>query len=287
MDERRETVLIAGCGYVGNALAERLLEHYVVLGLRRRGPVAPGVQPLAADLLDEATLARVVPSVPLAALVYAVSAGGHDVDAYRDAYLRGLEGLLSLLRRRKQLPERLIYVSSTGVYGQSEGERVDEASPAEPARETGAVLLEGEALARGAGCAKTTIVRFSGIYGPQRDSLIRTVTQGTARRSGTPRYTNRIHREDCAGAIAHLLELDDPAALYLASDEEPALHDDVLSWLASEHGLPLPPVETSPRSSLFGGHKRCDSRLLRDSGYRFQYRDFRAGYGSLLPASSS
>ena len=68
--------------------------------------------------------------------------------------------------------------------------------------------------------------------------------------------------------------------------EEPVLYDELLGWLAAKLGLPPPPRSPSPRVGLFGGHKRCDSRRLRDSGYRFIYPTFRAGYGSLLASSS-
>jgi nucleoside-diphosphate-sugar epimerase len=273
-------VLIAGCGYVGSALAQRLAaDGAQVFGLARR-PVGlpPGVEPLAADLGDPATLEALPEGLEL--VFYAASSDARDPAAYERAYVLGVSNLLARLASY-QTPRRFFLVSSTSVYGQHQGEWVDEESPTTPARFTGRALLEGERLVLEAPFP-TTVVRFGGIYGPGRTSLVDRVRAGQARWR-PDHYTNRIHRDDCAGALRHLAGLDAPAQLYLGVDDEPALERDVLFWLADRLGSESLPVAGPREGTRAGpGSKRCSNARLRAVGYRFRYPSFRQGYGDLL-----
>jgi nucleoside-diphosphate-sugar epimerase len=275
-------VLIAGCGYVGSALAESLAAAgHSVWGLRRRFAGAlPGVTPIEADLGLPSTLGDLPPA--LDAVFYLASPAGGDDAHYRIAYVVGLGNLLEALEKQRQAPRRVFFVSSTGVYGQQHGEWVDEKSPTAPRHFSGRRLLEGEARLRAAPFA-ATVVRLGGIYGPRRTRLIEQVRTGAARyRAHPPHYGNRIHRDDCVGVLRHLMALPAPAELYLGVDCEPAEERVVMTWLAGVLGAPAPrpaaPGEIDPRR----GNKRCRNRRLLDTGYTFRYPDFRAGYTALL-----
>lgn len=275
-------VLIAGCGDVGSELGRRLAEAgHEVWGLRRRADAlgAP-LHPLAADLADPATL-HDLPAADYVA--YTAAADRHDAAAYRRAYVDGLRCLLAALAEQGIDPRRLFFVSSTGVYGQSRGEWIDETSPARPRSFTGRILLEGERLARESR-VPATVVRLAGIYGPGRTRLVDEVRSGRARLAGTLSYTNRIHRDDCAGLLAHLIGMDAagraPGELLIGVDDEPAERDQVLSWLAERLGVPRPPVE--PGSGRQGANKRCRNEALKSTGYRLRFPTFRDGYSTLL-----
>jgi len=265
-------VLLAGCGDLGIRLARRLT-GWQVIGLRRDPSRLPaGIVPVQADLARPETLGAVAGAWD--AVVMTATPDARTPQAYRAAYVDSLQGLLARVRAR-----RLVFVSSTAVYGQADGAWVDEDSPAEPAAFNGRVLLEAEALAADAG---GIMVRFSGIYGPGRDWLLRKLRQGPVEcRRTPPEWTNRIHSEDCAGVLAHVLTLDEPARLYNASDCEPAARWDVLGWLASRMNVagPVEANESDPAPDL---GKRINNRRLLDSGFRFQYPDFRAGYEEML-----
>ena len=128
-------------------------------------------------------------------------------------------------------------------------------------------------------------MRFSGIYGPGRDRLIESVRNGSARLvRGSTAVLNHIHRDDCAGALAHVLGMESPAPLYLGTDSEPAYKNDLLRWIAKQLGVSTPPeVEAEITGGIHrGGHRFYDNALLRDSGYRFLYPTYREGYGALL-----
>lgn len=278
-------ILIAGCGYVGSELARQLIAGgHTVHGLRRDPARLPdGVLPVPADLSDPGTLTQLPGD--LDCLVYTASANGYSEDAYRAAYYTGVRNLLRALAGQRSL-KRIFFTSSTGVYTQDDGAWLDEDSPAPATRPTARALLDGEALLRDS-AFPTTVVRFSGIYGPGRTRLIDSVADGAARLDfGDDRFLNHIHRDDCAGCLAHLMTLPDPAALYLATDSEPRPRNDLLRWIAAQLGLPAPPPREAPeedsRPSERGGNRRYRNRRLLECGYAFRYPTFREGYGELI-----
>jgi nucleoside-diphosphate-sugar epimerase len=265
-------LLIAGCGDLGVRLAGRLGDDWQVHGLRRRTETLPEtIRPVRADLGDPGSLAAAAGEWD--AVIYQATPDERSEAGYRAAYVDGLANLFDVVGAR-----RLIVVSSTAVFGQDAGEWVDEDSATDPPRFNGRILLEGEALA--ARCAReATVVRFSGIYGPGRDFLVRKVAAGEARcRPDPPQWTNRIHADDCAAVLAHLLTLDRPAPLYCASDLRPSPRCEVLDWLASRLDAPGP-----QRAELEGGQgKRVSSERLRATGFEFTYPDYRSGYEEML-----
>lgn len=272
--------LIAGCGYVGSALGERLAaDGHEVWGLRRSFAAVPeGVRPVEADLGVPSDLRR-LPGV-LDFVVYLVSPRGADDAFYRAAYVDDLSNLLSALGDTGEQPRRFFFASSTAVYGQRRGEWVDEESPTEPTHFSGRRLLEGEAcLARSP--FPTTALRFGGIYGPRRTGLVERVRTGAASyRPG--HYTNRIHRDDCVGAIAHLIARENVDDLYVAVDTEPATEDAVQNWLSGALGAPASRRAVPADGPARRGSKRCSSARLVATGFRFRYPTFREGYQSVL-----
>lgn len=276
-------VLIAGCGYVGCALGELLVARGdAVWGLRRRPVGLPqGVEPLEADLVVSRSL-RDLPS-ELDFVVYAASPAGGDDAHYRTAYVEGLTRLLEALQSQGQAPRRIFFLSSTAVYEQSRGEWVDETSETKPRHWSGKRLLEAEGLLRQSEFA-STILRLGGIYGPRRTRLLDNVRSGRATYpKGAPHYSNRIHRDDCAGAIGHLMTLAGPAPLYLLVDDDPAEEAVVKRWLAGALGAPEPRPEKAPLEGRRArSNKRCRNDALRGTGYALRFPSFREGYAALI-----
>lgn len=284
MTHRPVRVLIAGCGYVGTALGKLLARRgHAVWGLRRRPEELPaGIVPLRADLTRPETLRRLPAGFDF--VFYTAAADSSSPEHYQEAYIDGLTHLLTALSRQTDVPRRLFLASSTRVYAQRCGEWVDENSPAEPKSEAGRKLLQAERTVREAPLAGT-IVRFGGIYGPGRSSLIDRLLKGQARiQQESPRYVNRIHRDDCAGALAHLMELEHPEELYVGVDCEPAPQWDVIRWVASELGLAVPVSGSSPGPAprRRADNKRCRNTRLLSAGYRLLYPSYREGYGALI-----
>jgi nucleoside-diphosphate-sugar epimerase len=293
-------VLVAGCGDLGSALAARLVaDGYGVFGLRRRpAQLPPGVAAVAADLTDRDGLVAALEPVArggIDAVVYAAAADGGTEEAYRRAYVVGLAHVLEWAARRGARAPAVLFTSSTGVYAQQDGAWVDEESPAEPTHWSGRKMLEAERLL-GASGLRGVALRLGGLYGPGRTRLVESVlAQRATIRPGPPRYTNRIHRDDAAGALRHLtarLLAGEPVApLYLGVDDEPADEAEVLRWLAARIGAPPPRVAAAADETGAGGraraasNKRCSNARLRATGYRFRFPSYREGYADVLAAS--
>ena len=271
------TVLIAGCGDLGTEAGLRFAAAgFPVLGWRRSPEKIPA--PLAGQAAD---LTGTLPQVPAdtGIVVICVAAGERTEAAYRSAYVDGTANVLDALERDGVRPGRILFVSSTAVYGDARGGWLDEASPTAPASVTGAVIREAEQLLHSRR-PDAIVLRLAGIYGPGRTRLIDQVSAG-APEPGTGQLTNRIHRDDAAAAIVHLTTAAaEPAPLYLGVDDEPVEQRDVLTFLAGELGTELGPA--APSSSSRGGNRRLSNARLRSTGFEFTYPSFREGYRAVL-----
>ncbi|WP_457948587.1 NAD-dependent epimerase/dehydratase family protein [Pseudarthrobacter sp. alpha12b] len=277
------TVLLAGCGDLGTEAGLRFaaLGHRVVGWRRSPAKLPAAIEGAAADLGSVE-----LPPVPADtnAVVIAVAADAPTEEAYRTAYVRGVANVLDALERDAVAPERIIFVSSTAVYGDAGGGWIDESTTPHPGGFSGRVLLEAEALlkARLAGTSTAGIsLRLGGIYGPGRTRLIDQVRAGSAVIPEDVRYTNRIHRDDAAAAIVHLATLKAVSApAYIGVDNEPADLGSVLRFLATQMGQPSPPVGDAGPAR--GGNKRCRNALLRSTGFTFTFPTFREGYRDVM-----
>ena len=272
--DSKRRLLIAGFGDLGRRLVSRIAHDWHCHALRRSAEAGEtSFTAIQADLNRPETLMAVQGDWD--AVVYTATPSARTSEAYRDSYVHGLQNLLRVVRT-----QRLVFVSSTAVNGQDQGEWVDEHSSTEPERFNGRVLLEAEQITHQAG---GIVVRFSGIYGPGRTRLIDRVRNGPLQcRRDPPIWTNRIHADDCAGVLAHMLELQAPEHVYLASDHLPATRWEVYTWLAEQLSAP-PPIEAADPSA--GQGKRVRNDRLLASGFEFRYRDFMQGYSSLVESA--
>lgn len=275
-------VLIAGCGYVGEALGTLLLgESHEVWGLRRNPrTLPPGIEPIEADLAQRGDLAALPKDLDF--VFYLVSPTGSEDALYRRAYVDGLRTLLAVLYESGQRP-RFLFASSTAVYAHNSGEWVDETSETAPEHWSGLRLLEGEQTVLQTPLP-ATVIRFGGIYGPRRTRLVDEVRSGRAiYPANRPSYTNRIHRDDCAGVLRHIMRLAEPDSIYLGVDTEPTDRRNVLTWLAGALGAPEPrAADAREVGQSMRVNKRCRNARLLQSGYTFRYPTFREGYRAVL-----
>ena len=274
-------VLIAGCGDVGTALGLTLCRSgHDVFGARRSAHRLPApLRPLPVDVTDRTLLERTIPGVDV--VVYAVAAGRRDQGAYRRAYVDGVSALLDVLEERAEPPRRVFFVSSTSVYGQRDGAWIDETAPLQPRGFAGESLVAGERRVL-ASPIPATVVRFAGIYGPGRGWLVKRARAGACCVGEPPKFTNRIHRDDCAGVLAHLIAREWLDDVYIGVDDAPVEECEVLEWLADRLGAPAPRRVRSGEAGAQGSGKRCSNARLRASGYRFRYPTYREGYTAVL-----
>lgn len=270
-------VLIAGCGDIGCMLGTSLGNNgHEVFGLRRdTTQISDPIQPITGDLFNLNT------DIPqgLDYVFYIVSAAGYKDFEYYQAYVLGLKNLIGALQGQKI--KRLFFISSTSVFGQSEGEWVTEDSPSEGKNFSSNRILEGEGLALGADFPGT-VVRFGGIYGPGRTHLIDSVISGKAHCMEDV-YSNRIHSEDCAGILEHLMGLEKLESLYIGVDNLPTLTCEVYDWLAEQLSVPdLEHKEPTENTRLLRSNKRLSNKRITATGYEFKYPTYQEGYSAIL-----
>ncbi len=279
----KASVLIAGCGDIGSRLATQLLNKgWQVYGLRRSIERLPaGVTGIAGDLFSEQCPAQ-WPTGQIDYVVYSAAATDHDEAGYQAAYVDGLTHTLAWLKQNGQQPKRLLFVSSSGVYGQKNGEWVDEMSLAEASSYSGRIMLEAERVALKSGIPAST-VRLTGIYGPGREWMLGQVRKGYRVAVDPPLYGNRIHADDAAGLLAFLLDADLQGKTlddcYIGVDNDPAPLAEVVGWLRERLGVTTWAEEASVRRA---GSKRCSNARAKALGWEPRYPSYREGYGEIL-----
>ena len=277
-------VLLAGCGWLGAALARALVARGDrVTGVRRDAGRAEalrelGVAPVALDLAAPGAAAALPRD--LDAIVACQSAGADTAEAYRAAYVDANRTLLEAAARR---PLRaLVYTGSTGVFGQRDGSDVDESTPVRPAGATAEVLVEAERLVLGAAAAgvPARLVRLSGLYGPGRAGLLDRVRAGRlALGPADGAYMNFCHRDDAVAFVLAALVRGRDGAAYHGSDAAPARRREVVAWVAERLGVPASRSGAPPE----GPDRRILSERTREElRVTLAYPSFRDGFAPLL-----
>jgi len=217
-------------------------------------------------------------------VVNCASSARGGAEEYRRIYLHGTRNLIEWLAPSP--PRKLVYTSSTSVYGQTDGSLVTETSPTEPAAETVRVLVETEKVLLEAFRQKkfpSIILRVAGIYGSYRGYWLKQVRKNEATIEGKGgRILNMIHRDDVVGAMMAALKEGRSGEIYNAADDEPVAQFQLLEWLAGALGKGLPPATpadpTAMRKRGVTNKKVSNRKLKTELGYNFKYPNFREGY---------
>ncbi|MBI2073137.1 MAG: NAD-dependent epimerase/dehydratase family protein [Gemmatimonadetes bacterium] len=268
----RRTAVLVGAGYLGRRLGRRLLgEGYAVRGMTRspehaRELMALGVVPLLGDVTCPETLP---PALEGATHVF------HLLGAMRgeEAALRLLhvEGTGHVLAALPPGLSRYVYVSSTAVYGQTEGEWVDETAVCEPTSLIGRLRCEAEALILKAHRERevpAVILRSGSIYRPG-SPVNAQIREGRYRVSTDPsKWMNHIYIEDFLGGLLVAAERGRAGEIYNLVDDEPHPGGTYFVALAEAMGVPAPPVTFTPPEEGCGAlvresNKRCANRKLK------------------------
>jgi nucleoside-diphosphate-sugar epimerase len=266
-------VLIAGCGYTGEAAADLFSgEGWEVEGWTgspdSAKELAGKTYPVGAvDIADAEQVCAQARDFD--AIIHCASTRGGDVDLYRRVYWEGARNLLAAFAKSK-----IIFVSSTSVYAQTNGEWVTEESLADPSQEKGRILRETETLVLNSG---GTVARFGGIYGPGRSALLKRFQEGKAMIDpDIDRFVNQVHRDDCATALFLLLNRRSFAGeIFNVVDDQPLRLSECYRWLAKRLNRPLPPGGQSGLPDKRGrSNKRVSNAKLRELGWEPHYPCF-------------
>jgi nucleoside-diphosphate-sugar epimerase len=290
--------LVLGCGYLGERVARlwRAAGESVSVVTRSASRAkelrVAGYVPIVADVSKPETL-RELPAAD--EILYAI---GYDrkADASRQAVqIDGLHAALDATWaacRQKGIPPqrtKLVLISTTGVYGQTDGAWIDEDSPCEPLTESGRACLAAEqVLCAHSWGSRSVILRLAGIYGPGRLPRLDSLQRGEPIAANGDSYLNLIHVDDAASIVLAAFAGAVAPALYLVSDGHPVQRSDYYAELARQIGAPPPQLIGSDpaRAALERGNtdKRiAANRLFADLEIRLQYPDFRPGIAASLP----
>ena len=263
--------LILGCGYLGSRVAAlwQAERRRVVALTRGRAAAltALGLEPLVGDVLDPASL-----RLPEATTVlYAVGLDRSAGRSMRDVYVTGLRNVLSALPRSG----RFLYVSSTSVYGQTDGSLVDETSPTEPLEESGRIVLEAEDVLRQLR-PDAVVLRFAGIYGPGRVLRREALLNGEPLVGDAEKWLNLIHVED--GARAVLAAEGREGETYLIADDTPVRRREFYTHVARVIGAP--PARFEPREVREPNRRISNRRAKTDLGWAPRFPSYIEGLTS-------
>jgi nucleoside-diphosphate-sugar epimerase len=274
---KKFNILIAGCGDVGTTTAKLLAKNHRVYGLRRSTKTLPSeVIAIQADLSKPETLSQ-LPDIDIVIYCAAPSKSTQEnrVNIYRKTYLEGFNNLLAAL---KKPVKHVFFTSSTSVYHQHEHQWVDEKSSTQPQSDTARIMLLAEQQVSSYCASPSTIIRFGGIYSAKRLHFFKRVAEGQTYNTNPIQYSNRIHVDDCAGILNHLVNklANDVAIepLYLACDSTPTPLSEISQWITQQ--LQVTPLNAAPSRNT--GSKRCNNSLIIESGYRFIYPSYKEGY---------
>jgi nucleoside-diphosphate-sugar epimerase len=283
-------LLIAGCGYVGEAAANRFHESgWEVEGWTASADSAARLsrRPYPVRSVD-VTMAEV--SGDFDVVIHSVSSRGGDEAVYRRLYFDGARNLLRLFPRAA-----LLFTSSTSVYAQNDGSVVDESSPAEPRHAKGKILRETEELVLAAG---GIVARLAGIHGPNRSFFLTRFLEGGAIGGPSDRFVNQVHRDDIVEALLLLAERrrECRGQVFNVSGDRPIRVIAAYQWLSSRlRSEKTFPSSTGERGSLAEGpartgkrgesNKQVSNRKLRALGWTPRYPTFETAMSeSILPS---
>ena len=273
-------ILLAGCGDIGSRTGLQLASQFDCFGLKRNPRSIPQpIAPLAGSVTDVSRLREVLDQ-GFDVVVVTLTPGEFTEQAYRKSYVDGAATLVEAIECTEHKPKLVIWVSSTSVYGNNAGGWVDEQSPTAAQSFSGKLLLQAEELIATLPCA-SVIVRFSGIYGPGRTRMLGQVLAGRGRPALPEQWSNRIHSDDCAGVLAHLVRRfqqgEQLHSLYLATDSAPVTQHDLRCWLAAELNVELRDEIVEQKAI-----RRCSNQRLLETGYQFKYPTYKEGYKALI-----
>ncbi|MDP2784731.1 MAG: SDR family oxidoreductase [Sulfurimicrobium sp.] len=289
-----QNLLIVGYGDIGARAAELLSSRYRIYALTRSESALQrarhqGITPVPGDLDHPATLDRI------AGLADAVL---HFAPPQRNGRRdRRTRHLLAALARGKILPRRLIYISTTGVYGDCHGERVDETRATRPTTPRALRRADAEASLRRWGTrngVRVSILRVPGIYAPGRLPVERLEQRIPALRTEDDGYTNHIHADDLARIVAAALTHGRPGRVYNAADDTPMKMADYFDLVADHYQLERPrriswqeaQKEISPGMLSYMNESRriANERIKQELGVRLRYPGVREGLEGMSDA---
>ena len=272
-----EQLLIIGQGDIGLPVTNKLAQQGIdVTGLARSERSHYALNDQAKFIQLDALKLSAEQLQDFTAIAIIVTPDEYSTSGYNESYLSICQHLADLADQLPKL-ERAIFISSTGVYGQDNGEWIDENTvPVTPERDASKIILQAEqALQQGFG-DKAIIIRPSGIYGRERLMRLRKARDPQKEPIARNAWSNRIMDSDLVTIITKVLTIDTPNPIYIATDYLPVTTFELMTWLAVQLGESVPESDDNKKTAE---GKRLHSNVLLAW---LEFPDWQAGYHDIL-----
>jgi nucleoside-diphosphate-sugar epimerase len=219
-------------------------------------------------------------------VVNSVGAFSPSLEGYKQSYLLGMQSIVGWMEKKQIRCENLIFTSSSSVYPQQDGSLVNEESDHSEVSPRGQILLEAEKICLGAStelAARSSVIRLSGLYGPDRHLLVYKIRRNEPMSGNPDRILNLTHRDDAVSAILAVLQAGDhyKGGILNACDGQHATRGEIVSWVAQY--LNLPPPEFKGSDQDHGPNRRVDnSKIKQLLEWSPKYPTFQSGYQDFL-----
>lgn len=272
-----QNLLIIGQGDIGLPVTNKLAEDGLsVTGLARSKREHYDLNSNAKFMQADALTLTAEQLQDFTHIAIIVTPDEYSTSGYHDSYLAINQHLAEFADKLTSLV-RVVFISSTGVYGQDSGEWIDEnTAPVTPEREASKVILQAEQALQQGFADKAVIIRPSGIYGRERLMRLRKAREPQKEPVAAAHWSNRIMDRDLVNIITNVLITDAPKPLYIATDYAPVTTFELGVWLSEQIGE-TPPAIDNKKTAVTG--KRLHSNIPLAW---LNYPDWQAGYRDIL-----
>ncbi len=270
------SALIIGCGYLGERVGRAWLGMGRSVHVLTRGRTellkSQGFEPITGDVLNPESLRTLSAA---STVLYAVGLDRSAGRSMRDVYVDGLRNILAAL----PAGGRFIYISSTSVYGQTDGSVVRETSVTEPLEENGRIVLDAERTLREFR-PDATVLRFAGIYGPGRVLRRQPLLKGEPYIGDAEKWLNLIHVDDGVRAVlAAEYTTASEGGTFNIADDHPVTRREFYTELAKLLGAPSARFEPAPEPIREANRRISNASARECLGFVPEFPTFREGLG--------
>lgn len=286
----KQKIVIFGCGYVGSKLADKCLDlGWDVTALTRNVGTAKileskGVETIICELHKRDWYSKINPEQDY--IIDCVGAAEPSIEGYKFSYLLGMQSIIEWIESHQVHCKSILFTSSTSVYPQTDSSLIDENADHNGVSERGQILLDSEKLClnlHSSKVEKSFVLRFAGLYGPNRHLLLNHVKEGKTIKGSGCRILNLLHQTDAVSSILACLQssLVQSTSIFNVSDSQWATRMEIVEWMCNRLGLKNPCFDGKDRPGL--PNRKIDSRKIQtELDWKPKYSSFKLGYEDLL-----
>ncbi|CAB1218655.1 sugar nucleotide-binding protein [Acinetobacter bouvetii] len=263
-------ILFIGYGKTSTRVAKQLFQQgHQITTISQ----SPKTDAYATHLIQDVHQLDLTKLPPIDWVYVLLSPSQSTVEGYQQTYVDSVAPIAKALKAHPV--QRIVVVSSTRVYGENAGERIDDGSAIQPVDEQGQLLWKMEQLYQQAFAERCIIIRPTGIYGTSVARMIKLAE--TTQSYPQIHWSNRIHVDDLARFLAHVIHVEHPEKSYICTNNQPIPLHEIIQWFQRQLNLPELVVESQKETG-----KRIFATRIRESGFELEHEDCFRDYLQML-----